>query len=91
MVNVLLCGGNGTRLWPLSRTLMPKQFLQIFDSKSLFELTYTRNSKFCDKTLIVSNQAQYFLALDPIEDCKAQYLLESLSKNTAAAITLAAL
>lgn len=91
MTNIILCGGNGTRLWPLSRTLMPKQFLQIFDSKSLFELTYTRNSKFCDKTLIVSNQDQYFLALDQIEDCKAQYLLESLSKNTAAAITLAAL
>ena len=91
MTNIILCGGNGTRLWPLSRTLMPKQFLQIFDSKSLFELTYIRNSKFCDKTLIVSNQDQYFLALDQIEDCKAQYLLESLSKNTAAAITLAAL
>ena len=70
---------------------MPKQFLQIFDNKSLFELTYTRNSQFCDKTLIVSNQDQYFLALDQIEDCKAQYLLESLSQKTAAAITLAAL
>lgn len=45
MTNVILCGGSGTRLWPLSRKLMPKQFLPLFDDKSLFELTYDRNFK----------------------------------------------
>lgn len=90
MRNIILCGGSGTRLWPLSRTLMPKQFLQIFDGKSLFELTFERNAKFCDKALIVSNQEQYFLATNQLKN-NAQYLLEPVAKNTAAAITLAAL
>ena len=48
----------------LAGHLCQSNSLQIFDNKSLFELTYTRNSKFCDKTLIVSNQDQYFLALE---------------------------
>ena len=39
---VILCGGTGSRLWPLSRTLMPKQFLKIFNDKSLLELTLER-------------------------------------------------
>lgn len=45
MTNILLCGGSGTRLWPLSRILMPKQFLKLFDNISLFELALRRNSK----------------------------------------------
>lgn len=90
MTNIVLCGGSGTRLWPLSRTLMPKQFLRIFDNKSLFELTYERNAKLCDKTLIISNQEQYFLILDQINTHKAEYILESIPKNTAAAITISA-
>ena len=36
MTNIILCGGSGTRLWPISRTLMPKQFVKLFDDKSLF-------------------------------------------------------
>jgi mannose-1-phosphate guanylyltransferase len=39
MTNIILCGGSGTRLWPISRTLMPKQFVKLFDNKSLFQLT----------------------------------------------------
>lgn len=94
MVNIVLCGGSGTRLWPLSRSLMPKQFLRIFDNKSLFLLTCERNSKLCEKTLIVSNEQQYFLALDEIGQRNeiyknTSYLLEPLAKNTAAAIALA--
>lgn len=94
VTNIILCGGNGTRLWPLSRTLMPKQFVQLFNGKSLFELTFERNTKFCDKTLIVSNEEQYFLALDQLEKKdlgKISYLLEPSPRNTAAAITLASL
>ncbi|MCV3422596.1 mannose-1-phosphate guanylyltransferase/mannose-6-phosphate isomerase [Campylobacter lari] len=92
MINILLCGGSGTRLWPLSRTLMPKQFLKLFDDKSLFELALQRNSKVCSSILIVCNEEQYFLALDQISNTnKTQFILESLVKNTAAAITLACL
>ncbi|MCK9338192.1 MAG: sugar phosphate nucleotidyltransferase, partial [Arcobacteraceae bacterium] len=55
MTNIVLCGGSGTRLWPISRTLMPKQFVKLFNNKSLFQLTVERNSKVCDKNFIVSN------------------------------------
>lgn len=92
MTNIILCGGNGTRLWPISRTLMPKQFVKLFDDKSLFQLTVERNSKVCDNTFVVSNTEQYFLALDQLEELNKinnNYLLEPIGRNTAPAIALA--
>jgi len=92
MTNIILCGGSGTRLWPLSRTLMPKQFVKLFHDKSLFQLTVERNAKACDKHVIVSNTEQYFLALDQLEvspQIKSTYVLEPLGRDTAAAIALA--
>ncbi|MBL1244895.1 MAG: mannose-1-phosphate guanylyltransferase/mannose-6-phosphate isomerase [Sulfurimonas sp.] len=92
MTNIILCGGNGTRLWPISRTLMPKQFVKLFDEKSLFQLTVERNSKVCDNQFIVSNTEQYFLALDQLEELNKinnNYLLEPIGRNTAPAIALA--
>ncbi len=68
MTNIILCGGSGTRLWPLSRTLMPKQFLKLFNDKSLFQLTVERNAKLCDSQFIVSNTEQYFLAIDQLDE-----------------------
>ena len=92
MTNIILCGGNGTRLWPISRTLMPKQFVKLFDNKSLFQLTVKRNSKVCDFQFIVSNAEQYFLATDQLEELDKtnnKYLLEPVGRNTAPAIALA--
>ncbi len=92
MVNIILCGGNGTRLWPISRTLMPKQFVKLFDGKSLFQLAVERNSKICNSQFIVSNTEQYFLALDQLEELEKEnnkYLLEPIGRNTAPAIALA--
>ncbi len=92
MTNIILCGGSGTRLWPISRTLMPKQFVKLFDDKSLFQLTIERNSKVCEGQFIVSNIEQYFLALDQLEELHKtnnRYLLEPLGRNTAPAIALA--
>ncbi len=96
MTNVILCGGSGTRLWPLSRTLMPKQFVKLFEGQSLFQKTVSRNQKACDAQFIVSNAEQYFLAVDQIEEMaipnyKANYLLEPIGRNTAPAIALACL
>jgi len=91
MTNIILCGGSGTRLWPISRTLMPKQFVKLFDDKSLFQLTVERNSKVCESQFIVSNTEQYFLALDQLEELqktKNKYLLEPIGRNTAPAIAL---
>ena len=96
MTNMILCGGNGTRLWPISRTLMPKQFVKLFDNKSLFGLTVERNSHLCDSRFIVSNTEQYFLALDQLDEMSSldnstttKYLLEPIGRNTAPAIALA--
>ena len=88
MTNIILCGGNGTRLWPISRTLMPKQFVKLFDNKSLFQLTVERNSKVCKSQYIVSNTEQYFLALDQLEemtkkDTKVSFDSSSLNKINA--------
>jgi mannose-1-phosphate guanylyltransferase len=94
MTNIILCGGSGTRLWPLSRTLMPKQFVKLFEEKSLFQKTVIRNSKICNAQFIVSNAEQYFLAVDQMEELaieKSQYLLEPVGRNTAPAIALACL
>jgi len=92
MINMILCGGNGTRLWPISRSLMPKQFVKLFDGKSLFQLTVNRNKDLCKEQYIISNTEQYFLALDQLEELKntnSRYLLEPIAKNTAPAIALA--
>lgn len=103
MTNIILCGGSGTRLWPISRTLMPKQFVKLFDvptqpisdslsKKSLFQLTVIRNHTICNEQFIVSNAEQYFLALDQLSEMNVQssrYLLEPIGRNTAPAIALA--
>jgi len=92
MTNIILCGGNGTRLWPISRTLMPKQFVKLFDNTSLFQLTVERNNILCNKQFIVSNAEQYFLAADQLEELSVEgshFLLEPVGRNTAPAIALA--
>ncbi len=93
MINLILCGGSGTRLWPISRTLLPKQFVKLFEGSSLFQQTVQRNAHCCDTTYVVSNAEQYFLAEDQLKGLnqKAKYLLEPVGRNTAPAIALACL
>lgn len=94
VINIVLCGGSGTRLWPLSRTLMPKQFIRLFDGQSLFQDTLRRNGKICSSSVVVVNNEQYLLALDQasqVSSAPASYLLEPVGRNTAPAIALACL
>lgn len=97
---VILCGGSGTRLWPLSRELMPKQFVKIFDCKkdsktSLFAKTLERNLDLCDEVSIITNELHYFLAKDEVEQYlakkKISFMLETQARNTAPALLLSAL
>jgi mannose-1-phosphate guanylyltransferase len=62
MINLILSGGSGTRLWPVSRTLWPKQFYPLIDGASLFSLTLQRNRALCNGFLVVTNFEQYPLA-----------------------------
>jgi mannose-1-phosphate guanylyltransferase len=71
MINLVLCGGSGTRLWPLSRQLMPKQFVRLFGTRSLFQETVARNRFACATPYVVSNVDQYFLAVDQLEELAA--------------------
>lgn len=96
MVVAILCGGSGTRLWPLSRELMPKQFVSLVNNSSLFQQTILRNVEFSNDFYIITNDKHYFLALDEIEkieieNIRYKYILESISKNTAAALLFVAL
>lgn len=95
MINILLSGGSGTRLWPLSRTKLPKQFVRLFDNQSLFQKTLERNSLLCHTTLIVTSTEQYFLAVDQLQELEktqhTKFLLEPVGRNTAPAIALACL
>lgn len=94
MINIILCGGSGTRLWPLSRTMLPKQFVRLFDGQSLFQATVLRNQFLSSRSLIISNVEHYFLAVDQFEQVSSHepgFLLEPVGRNTAPAIALACL
>ena len=100
IVPVILCGGSGTRLWPLSRKDYPKQFLQLMGEYSLFQQTLLRltslnNYAHIDlkPAIIVANEAHRFLVLDQLHkiDQSADIILEPIGKNTAPSLTLAAL
>ena len=95
---IILAGGNGTRLWPISRKLMPKQYLKLFSKKSLFQKTIERNSTISNEFAIITNEEQYFLALDQLKETTTHYplptthfFLEETGKNTAPAIAFVAL
>ena len=62
MTNLILCGGAGTRLWPLSRQSRPKQFYPLFGGKSIFQETIERNRVVADKFFVASNAVQMTLA-----------------------------
>ena len=100
---VILCGGSGKRLWPLSRSGFPKQFLVLSgddSNQSLFQQALTRINAIgnehieLSETLIVTNEEHRFLALDQLREfngIQATLLLEPVGRNTAPALSLAAL
>ena len=102
VIPVILCGGSGTRLWPLSRSGFPKQFLVLSgdgSSQSLFQQAVSRirsvaNSNIAlGDTLVVTNEDHRFLVLDQLREMnsvQATLLLEPVGRNTAPALSLAA-
>jgi mannose-1-phosphate guanylyltransferase len=92
ITHVILTGGVGSRLWPLSRKSQPKQYLDIFDGKSLFEMTVDRNRTVADKVMVVGNIDNCHLSKKVLEKSNTKYIdiIESTPRNTAAAIAFAA-
>ncbi len=97
---VIMAGGSGTRLWPLSRAGYPKQFLVLSGNSSLFQQAAERLADLAEPglavvaPLIVGNEEHRFLVLEQLREIKldpAQVLLEPCGRNTAPAVTLAAL
>jgi mannose-1-phosphate guanylyltransferase/mannose-6-phosphate isomerase len=103
MINVtpvILCGGSGTRLWPLSRTGFPKQFLCLTGKESLFQQAALRLANLGDadiqveSPIIVTGEDHRFLASEQLREIGVELrwaLLEPVGRNTAPALTLAAL
>ncbi len=90
---VVLCGGAGTRLWPLSRKLFPKQFVPLIDGKSLLQLTLERVCLLSKSVICVASEDHRFLVAGAMQAAKAlgMVLLEPVARNTAAAMAIAAL
>ncbi len=95
-----MAGGSGTRLWPLSRARHPKQFLVLSGNESLFQSATSRVARLAGADInvappcIVGNEEHRFLILDQLREIRIQpstVLLEPMGRNTAPALTLAAL
>ncbi|RXP45907.1 mannose-1-phosphate guanylyltransferase [Lutibacter sp. HS1-25] len=93
IINVILTGGIGSRLWPLSRKSQPKQYLEIFENKSLFQMAVERNQDLTDQIMVVGNKDNCHLSRKVMEKAGKDYIdiVESTPRNTAAAIAFAAL
>ncbi|MFJ5444680.1 mannose-1-phosphate guanylyltransferase/mannose-6-phosphate isomerase [Methylobacillus methanolivorans] len=99
IIPVILCGGSGTRLWPLSREKYPKQVLTLFGKDSLLQATLKRtdgnihNSNISTQPIVICNEEYRFVIAEQLRqmDRRGKIILEPVGRNTAPALTLAAL
>lgn len=100
LVPVIISGGSGSRLWPVSREARPKPFMQMKDGKTLLQSALLRSARIADSgwIVMVTNHEYYFQSkeqLDAITEymngAEVSFLLEPVARNTAAAITMSAL
>src|SRR5262245_9277853 len=97
LIPVIMSGGSGTRLWPLSREAHPKPFIRLPDGQILLQKTLHRAAALdgVSTVLTITNRDHYFLTRDDYEgtglSVEREYLLEPVGRNTAPAIAAAAL
>ncbi|HEX5513366.1 MAG TPA: mannose-1-phosphate guanylyltransferase/mannose-6-phosphate isomerase, partial [Gammaproteobacteria bacterium] len=96
IVPVILSGGSGTRLWPLSRKHHPKQFIPLTGERTLFRCTLDRVERFREQApvIIVCNQEHRFMVAEQLRDAavgEVRILLEPVGRNTAPAVAVGAL
>ena len=94
IIPIILAGGSGTRLWPLSRKLQPKQFISLLNETSLFQDTLLRLPKEALDPIVICNEDHRFLVAEQAREINVtlnSIILEPIGKNTAPAIALAAI
>ncbi|QNR97814.1 mannose-1-phosphate guanylyltransferase/mannose-6-phosphate isomerase [Stenotrophomonas sp. 169] len=95
IVPVILSGGSGTRLWPLSREAYPKQFLPLVGDDTMLQATWKRVASIAGKApIVVANHEHRFMAAEQLRECNVTpqaLILEPIGRNTAPAIAIAAL
>lgn len=90
----VMCGGSGTRLWPLSRALFPKQFLPLVNDTSMLQDTLLRLPNNCSEPMFICNEEHRFLVAEQVRQLsqnQGTILLEPEGRNTAPAVALAAI
>lgn len=89
---VILCGGSGTRLWPLSRESTPKQFIPLVNGKSLLQATLERVASFAPVLCVSNNEHRFFVQEALLQSgVTGKQLLEPVGRNTSAAMACASL
>ncbi len=94
IIPVIMCGGSGTRLWPLSRAQFPKQFLPLVNDTSMLQDTLARLPRQHQAPVFICNEDHRFLVAEQVKQTnktKTTILLEPKGRNTAPAVALAAL
>lgn len=98
LIPTILCGGAGSRLWPVSRELHPKPFIRLSDGQSLLQKAFVRGAQLPNvaQILTVTNRELFFKTEDDYREVNGEqiplgFLLEPFGKNTAPAIAAAAL
>lgn len=98
LIPTILCGGAGSRLWPVSRELHPKPFIRLADGQSLLQKAYLRGAQLpgVSQLITVTNRELFFKTEDEFREVTAtkastSYILEPFGRNTAPAIAAAAL
>ena len=94
LINVILSGGVGSRLWPLSRKSRPKQYIPLFEGQTLFQMCALRNSKVVDQIQVIGSIDNYHLSRADFESASIDNyteVVEAAPRNTAASIAFAAL
>src|SRR6202045_4991332 len=94
IIPLIMCGGAGTRLWPASREVRPKQFLPLFGPRSTFQDTLLRVSDpaLFDRPIVITNKAYRFMVLEQLAEIglEADVLLEPMRRDSGPAIAAGA-
>ncbi len=94
LIPVIMCGGAGTRLWPVSRESMPKQFVPLVEARSTFQqvLGRTRDQTIFDRPIVITNSDFRFIAAEQMRECAVEgdIVLEPIRRDSAMAVAVAA-